>query len=139
MQEIKNITQETFQKYGYILEPGPEGGNFQVVVNEGEPVGWRLAVMRVTAKVVAKIGRHPDSMESFEPLCGVAALVLAPPEAPENYEVFLLDKPVCLRRNVWHATLALSVDTQVKIVENLSVGAEDYHLARPVRLAAVTD
>lgn len=139
MQEIKNISKETFQKYGYILEHNPEGNNFQVIVNEGEPVGWRLAVMRVTARIVAKLGRHPDSMESFEPLRGVVALVLAPAEVPENYEIFLLDKPVCLHRNIWHATLALSMDAEVKITENLKVGAEEYQLARPVRIAAVTD
>ena len=57
----------------------------------------------------------------------------------ENYEIFLLDKPVCLHRNIWHATLALSMDAEVKIAENLKVGAEEYQLARPVRLAAVTD
>jgi ureidoglycolate hydrolase len=129
---LRTITRESFEPYGTIIErdsAGPTG--FQVILSETEAVGWRIAVNEITNRTVEKFARHPGSRESFEPLAGVALLYLAVDD-PEQAEVFLLDRPVCLHKNVWHATSCLSESATVKITENLRVDSEEHPLARPI-------
>lgn len=129
MISIKNLSKDTFQPYGYILEQEDSlSQNFQIILTEPAAVGWRIAVSKITRHDIDKINRHPNSMESFEPISGVTLLCVAPPDAPEQYEVFLLDKPVCLLKNIWHATLTLSENSLVKICENYEVASEGYDL-----------
>lgn len=127
MKKLRNITQQSFKKYGYVLEHNSEKeGEFQVVLNEHDPVGWRMAASRITAKTTSKLAKHPNTMESFVPVCGVSAICVAASENPEDYEVFLLDKGVCLYKNTWHSLLALSEVSMVTICENLTVEADEY-------------
>ena len=129
---IRNLTRESFARYGILIEHDPAGSpGFQIVLAEEEAVGWRLAVNHVTDRTSGKVARHPNSMESFEPVWGVTLLIVAD-ENPEQYEVFLLDKPVCLKRNIWHAVICLSESSMVKIAENLEVDSEDHPFGREV-------
>lgn len=126
---ITRLSKETFQPYGYIIEHDetlPQ--NFQVILTENAAVGWRIAVSKITRQSIAKISRHPHTMETFEPISGVTLLCVALPDKPEQYEIFLLDKPVCIDKNVWHATLTLSRCSTVKICENSHVDSEEYEL-----------
>lgn len=79
-------------------------------------------------------GVHPTSRESFEPLHGLTVLVVATHENPEEYEAFILDKPVCLKKGIWHQVLALTEEAQVKIVENLEVQSEFYDLEKAIHV-----
>lgn len=127
MKNILNITNESFNKYGYVIEHDDSlDAGFQVILRENDSVGWRIAVSRVKNKGFQKLGKHPDSMESFEPVRGVALICVALADSPEEYEVFLLDKPVCLLKNIWHATASLSENAIIKITENLCVGSDAY-------------
>lgn len=126
---IRTLSQEAFSKYGYIIDfDYTKSENFQVVLNEFDTVGWRIAVSRVTARNVVKLARHPATMESFEPVSGVTLICVAMPDSPEEYEVFLLDKPVCLLKNIWHSIFCLSECSIIKITENVEVSAEHYTL-----------
>ena len=60
-------------------------------------------------------------------------MLTARPESPEDYHAFLLDKPVCLNKGVWHQLIALTEEVQVKITENLEVGTLFYELDSIVR------
>jgi len=136
--QIKNITSQTFGRYGFIIEHDGAGEeNFQVVLSEQGAVGWRIAVNRIENKTVGKLARHPSSMESFEPVAGVTLLCVAEPDSPQDCEVFLLDRPVCLRKNTWHATMCLSAYSIVKICENAEVGSEDHELERDLQVQVV--
>lgn len=75
---------------------------------------------------------HPTSLESFEPLSGLTVLVVAEHDKPDEYEAFILDKPVCLYKGVWHQVLALTDEAQVKIAENLDVSSKFYDLEKPI-------
>ena len=131
---IKNINQDTFKPYGIVIEQNLENPKkFQVIINETGKVGWRIAVSRLAQNMVQGMGKHPDSMESFEPVSGVVILLVALPETPEDFEVFLLDRPVCLFKNIWHATLTLSECALVKITENLEVNSENYRFKKEYR------
>lgn len=126
LKQIKNITFETFGKYGKILDftPGFEG-KFEIIVREPDQP-WRLAVLTVKNRASAFLENHPQSMESFEPVRGTTLLLVAENHCPDDLEVFLLDKPVCLYKGIWHAVVALSDDILIRISENLDVISE-YH------------
>ncbi|TVR55887.1 MAG: hypothetical protein EA426_14425 [Spirochaetaceae bacterium] len=130
---IETLTRESFSQFGWILEHA-DGADaaFQVVVEEPEPSGWRLAVSRVTARSVEKLARHPNTKESFTPVSGTVVFVVAAPDAPDETRAFLLDRPVCIDRNVWHASYALSDEAVVVISENLIVESEDHALSDPI-------
>ena len=132
--ELENINHECFKPFGTILEFTPDvTTGFHVFVRE-EKSPWRLALLRFDRHCVERIENHPESMESFEPLEGASVLLVAENESPENLRAFLLDKPVCLFKGVWHDVLALSSEAKVKITENLEVTSEYHNLKKPVRV-----
>ena len=130
---LKNITVDNFSPFGKVLEMTPDGDDrFQIVITE-EKDPWRLAVFRYRNHEINMLEAHPTTLESFEPLSGISVLLVAPPENPNDLHAFLLDKPVCLYKNIWHQTLALTEEAQVKIAENLDVpGTQFHHLEHPL-------
>lgn len=136
--EIKNITKESFGRYGYVIEhDGSKPEGFQILFSESGTTGWRIAVSKLTRKTVVKLGKHPTSMESFEPMSGAVLICVAVTDSPEDYEVFMLDKPVCLFKDIWHATISLSECSYVKITENADVGSDGYELKKEFGAAIV--
>ncbi|MDR1204100.1 MAG: hypothetical protein LBL26_01265 [Peptococcaceae bacterium] len=133
---IECVTRGSFAPFGDILEfpPGiPKGGmnDFQILIEEKDSP-WRIAVRRFNNRDIPAVGCHPDSRETFEPLYGASVLVVAEYNTPRELRAFFLDKPVCLKKNIWHHTLALSEEAALKITENLEVGSEWTELAEPV-------
>lgn len=126
MVRLESVTKEAFAPFGTVLE-FPEGyeENFYIVDTEAEKP-WRVAVFRYTNKEIKIIENHPTSKESFEPLKGITVLLVAEHEAPEEYRAFILDKPVCLKKGIWHQVLALTPEAKVKITENLEVESVFY-------------
>ena len=138
MIQIKALTEESFKQYGEIIrynENKPE--LFQVILGEEKADGWRIAMKKTIAKELVNVGRHPDSRESFEPVQGVSLICVAPSDNPEALEVFLLDQPVCLYKNIWHNTISISDSSYIKITENYKVGSENYTLKQKTRIAMV--
>lgn len=127
IKEIKNITKDNFSKYGVVIDSKPEfiDGKFEVLISE-KNYGWRIAIYEYIRKGTKKLENHPTSKESFEPLIGVSLLIVAENPRPSEFEVFLLDKPICLYEGVWHQVLSLSEVAQVKITENYDVNSEFY-------------
>lgn len=132
MCKLQSIHKESFVKYGEVVEfPEEEKGDFHVVMADpAEP--WRLAVFRYSNKEVSRLEAHPYSYESFEPLEGVTVLLVAPKETPADYEAFILDKPVCLNKGIWHQVLSLTDSAQVKITENYEVSSIFHDLEKAV-------
>ena len=134
MKTLQSVQRETFLPYGEVLEfPAGIEETFCIITTE-EKEPWRLAVFRYTNKEIQRMECHPTSRESFEPLHGLTVLVVATHENPEEYEAFILDKPVCLKKGIWHQVLALTEEAQVKIVENLEVQSEFYDLEKEIRV-----
>ena len=126
--EIKNITIGDFSKYGVIIDLTPHcSGGWEILV-KSENTGWRIAVLEFSTKTARNLECHPLSKESFEPLSGTALLILALNDNPQDFEVFLLDKPVCLNEGIWHQVISCSEASKVKITENLEVTSEYYEL-----------
>ena len=134
MIELQAISKEAFSRFGKVLEfPAEETGQFHIVLTE-EKSPWRMAVFRYTNREISVVENHPTSLESFEPLAGITVLVVAENATPENCHCFLLDKPVCLYKGIWHQVLSLTAEAQVKITENLEVNSEFYTHPRPLRV-----
>lgn len=80
---------------------------------------------------------HPSSKESFEPLSGMLLIIVAEHDTPADFEVFLLDKPVCLHAGVWHQVISLAAESQVKIAENYEVESEFFELENEISAAVI--
>lgn len=105
---MQNLTVEAFSPYGTVIQyDNTRAERFQLLVEEPNAEGWRIAISQLTRSKIVKLGLHPNTRESFEPLSGISLILVAKKETPENIEVFLLDQPVCLHKNIWHATAAL--------------------------------
>lgn len=132
MCRLESIHKENFAKYGKVLEFSEKCTEpFEIVITE-EKEPWRLAVFRYRNKTVKRMECHPLSLESFEPLQGLTVLIVAGHDHPEDYRAFILDKPVCLYKGIWHQVLSLTDEAQVKIAENLEVVSEFYDFENEV-------
>ncbi len=121
MKPIKNISFDSFLKFGRVLDFNPDDNTaFQVIIKESESP-WRIGMLRVTEKECGELESHPYSMETFEPVSGSTLLIVSLTDNVNDSEIFFLDKPVCLNKGVWHGIVALSETAVVKITENLEV------------------
>lgn len=135
MIQIQNITKESFDKYGTIIDftGKTEEPEFEIIIEHREDP-WRIAMLRVKSREFTELEKHPSSLETFEPVEGMCLLMLSLGTEKSDYEVFLLDRPVCLNKGVWHGITVLTEDAKVKITENLEVQTEFYYLERPMKL-----
>jgi ureidoglycolate hydrolase len=141
---IKNLKPKAFAPYGEIIAPGsrkPQGQErdwkFYVVAQEPDSP-WRIGYYLPRIKTLRKLEKHPTSLESFEPVSGICVIVVAKQDAPEQPEVFLLDKPVILHKGIWHGILSLSDKVEIKITENLEVESLFYHFKKPLKVSVIT-
>lgn len=137
MKQINYITKENFEKFGTIIDftGRKEDPPFEVIIkNEEDP--WRIAMLRVEEREFTALEKHPSSLETFEPVEGVCLLLVSLETRKSNYEVFVLDRPVCLHKNVWHGIVTLTGVSKVKITENLEVDVDYFDLDRPLGVFA---
>jgi ureidoglycolate hydrolase len=132
---LRNLTAESFKPYGDIIQfDENEQKRFQVVIDEPDAKGWRIAVSFLQRGKIVKLGLHPNTRESFEPIKGISVLLAALEDTPQKLEAFLLDQPICIHKNVWHVTAALSAEAYLKITENAYVESREYHLETPLEI-----
>ena len=117
---IQNLTREAFAPYGTILGHYETTDGYEPVVTV-HSTGWIWAIKTFDNKQIDQIDSHPDTRESFEPVWGASLLVVSPPDAPDEVEIFFLDEPILLHERVWHGLIALSARARVKITENREV------------------
>jgi len=124
---INNINSSNFKKYGWVIEyPDKAQGSktknlFRIVLKEPKGFGWRIAYLIVRDKAVNKLEQHPQSYESFEPVKGRSVLFVAQAKDHKKIKSFYLDKPVILKKKIWHAIVTLTNESEVKITENSQV------------------
>lgn len=129
VKEILYITRDNFKSYGWVLDfsENAQEERFEVIVSE-DVNPWRIAMFRVKIRECNRLEAHPDSMESFEPVSGCGLLIVAMPETPKEYQVFLLDRPICLKKGIWHEVITISKEALFKITENKEVSSKFYML-----------
>ena len=143
MRPIKTLDAQSFAKYGLVIErrdssPIPPEGTSQFdLLASVESSGWRVGYITCRARTFRQMEYHHATQHTFEPTRGVAALVVAQKDEPENFEVFLLDRPVIIRQEVWHAVVAISDLAEIKFMGDLSSSAQNYTFDQPHRIAMV--
>lgn len=134
MIKIKNLSAKAFSKYGVVLEQKNKKKIFSVITGDKEAKGWRIGYLIFHPAPVDSLEAHPESMETFEPVTGTTIILVAPQKDPEAIEAFLLDKPVCVAKNVWHGVKVVSELSEIKITENFEVASVIYKLKKPIDL-----
>lgn len=135
MKQINTITKDNFMKYGTMIDFTGKEDNppFEVIIRHKDDP-WRIAMLRVEEREFTFLEKHPSSLETFEPVEGMCLLLLSLSTEKRDYEIFLLDRPVCLDKSVWHGIVSLSESSKVKITENLEVDTEYYYLDQPIQV-----
>ncbi|MCG2711368.1 MAG: ureidoglycolate lyase [Candidatus Omnitrophica bacterium] len=133
----KKLTALNFKKYGYIIQwEGPENkkenNQFRIVIRDPKATGWRIAYLIVRAQQINFLEQHPFSFESFEPIKGKAVLYVSNKKQPQAIEAFIIDKPIILRRGIWHNVLSCTRQTHIKITENNKVKLIRYKLRQAI-------
>lgn len=136
MMKIKSITPANFRRYGKIIHypginlKGKKRNLWRIVHRSEEKTGWRVAYLVLRDKTVGRLESHPDSDETFEPVRGRALFLVS--KDLKSMEWFYLDKPIVLKKGVWHALISLTPETEIKITENLKVTCRYFSLGRRV-------
>ncbi len=124
---ITKINSKNFRKYGWVIEYSKKSledkkkNLFRIVVREKALLGWRIAYLIVRDKAIKKLEQHPESFESFEPVSGKSILYVSNRNDSKRIKGFFLDKPVILKKGVWHGVVTLDKETEIKITENAKV------------------
>ena len=144
--EIKPLTPKNIAKYGRILFPTEEESKTAkdpnvayVILEKAVSRGWLMSHYTVSKRFTDMMENHPNTKETFEPLCGASVIVLAHGPAPDNPEAFLLDKPVVLYEGVWHDVMALSEKATMRINENTEVQSVRQKLPYTIKAELCTE
>jgi ureidoglycolate hydrolase len=122
----ERITATTFRPFGMVIEyPGREKASrsrnlWRVIVRQPR-CGWRIAYLVVRDRTVCRLEQHPGCLESFEPVAGQGVLFVAQRKDASDIRAFVLDRPVILKKGLWHAVVARTRDFDIKITENSTV------------------
>lgn len=94
---------------------------FRIVLKESQRTGWRIAYLIVRDKTIKRLECHPHSFESFEPIRGKSLLFVAKTQDAASIECFSLEKPVILKKGIWHGVVTTSDECEIKLTENAKV------------------
>ena len=134
--KLHKFTHESIKPYGYIIDAkcvkdDGRGNRFGILLKE-KSSGWRIGYLIVRDRTIARLEYH-DTLETFEPVSGRCVIALAAHAAPRKPKVFLLDRPIVLKKGVWHDVAAITKKAEIKIVENIDVDGEYYYMKDPIR------
>jgi ureidoglycolate hydrolase len=123
--KIDRITTASFKKYGCLIDLPRKGQSksknlWRIIVRQPN-LGWRIAYLVVRDKKIMRLEQHPGSLESFEPVYGQGLLFVAVKKDSNSIKCFLLDKPIVLKKGVWHGIVSKTSECDVKITENSTV------------------
>ncbi|MBP7055591.1 MAG: hypothetical protein KBB52_01895 [Candidatus Omnitrophica bacterium] len=134
--KINRLTEDNIKPYGIIIGPKPaktqkDGNGWGILFRESSK-GWRVAYLILRSRAIKRLECH-NSPETFEPLKGDAIIALAKSASPESFKLFKLDKPILLKKYVWHAVFTVSKETHIKITENIKLSSK-YHIVRTSKI-----
>lgn len=142
MSAYRTITPQSFKSYGKIIHyPGQNSKGtrrnlWRIVHAEKARVGWRVAYLVLRDKTIGRLECHPFSDETFEPVKGRALFFVSRVRSLKRVKCFLLDRPVVLRKGIWHGLVTLDAEAEIKITENSHVTCRYWPLGSRVRTLA---
>lgn len=134
--KIARLTHKNIRPFGYIIDASrvtyKSGDNGFGIVFKERSKGWRIAYLVVRKRAITWLENHSNTAETFEPVKGRALIALATNARPDDYKLFLLDKPVVLKKGVWHNVAAITKRCEIKICEAITVREAYHDLKEPV-------
>ena len=124
---IQKITAENFRRYGQLIEypkknlKGKVKNLWRIVAVEPKGFGWRIAYLIVRDKRIRRLEQHLHSLETFEPVKGKSLLYVAAKKNIFSIECFALNRPIILKKNIWHGIVTATPETEIKLTENSTV------------------
>jgi len=121
------LTAQTFRPYGRLIEypgknrKGKKRNLWRIVLKEPDRFGWRIAYLVLRDKTLRRLEKHPHTYESFEPVKGKSLIFVSLNRDFKKVKCFRLDKPIILRKGIWHGLISLTSETEIKITENVEV------------------
>jgi len=140
---IEFIDRENFLRYGETVEVvRPDPGRAQRGEDEYRTLarinsnGWKIAMHCVRARWTDSLYVY-DGRRLLTPQVGTLLLCVAPPDRPQNVQVFVLDRPIALNVGIPHALLTLSAECWVQVCEDFETRSESQKLRKALVPAAV--
>jgi len=135
--KIQRLTHKSIRPYGYLIDRTCVDDNgrenrFGILLKERSK-GWRIGYLVVRERIIKKLESHPGSLETFEPVKGRAMIALSENKDPQDPKIFLLDRPVILKKGVWHNVAAIFGVCEMKIFENIEVATKYHSLDYPIK------
>ena len=135
--KIHKLTHENIRPYGSIIDKkcvkdNGRGNRFGILLKVKSD-GWRIGYLIVRSRVITRIEYH-DSLETFEPVNGKVIIALATYRKPERLKIFLLDKPIVLKKGIWHEVAGMSKRAELKIFENREVDGGYHYLKNVIKV-----
>ena len=143
MKAYQKITPQNFKAYGKIIhypgkmKKGKVRNLWRIVHCEKAKVGWRVAYLVLRDRSVGRLESHPFSDETFEPLKGRALFFASKTKDLKDVQCFLLDRPVVVRKGVWHGLVVFDTEAEIKITENAKISCRYWPL--PFRASSLFD
>lgn len=132
---IHKLSAAKFRPYGRLIyypnqhNKGKKRNLWRIILSDPSVKGWRIAYLVLRDKRIHRLGQHPNSHESFEPVKGKALMFVAKRKDEEAIECFLLDRPIILYKGIWHNVITLGTECEIKITENADVKSLDWKLS----------
>ncbi len=126
-QGIETLTAEKFRPFGRVIGYPGKGAKgrkrnlFRIVVRDPRARGWRIAYLIVRDRMIRRMEQHPGSWESFEPVRGRGLLFVSSRRDTRCIRCFRLERPVVLRKGVWHGVVTAALEAEIKLTENNKV------------------
>jgi len=124
---VRRISAHEFRQYGWVIEFPKKASKdksinlFRIVRRESGNCGWRIAYLVVRDKAIKRLEQHVETFESFEPVAGRSLLYVADRKDPGRIECFRLERPVILKKGIWHGVVTEGDEAEIKITENAKV------------------
>jgi ureidoglycolate hydrolase len=128
------ISVKNFKRYGWVIEfpkksvKEKDKNLFRIVRSDRAACGWRIAYLVVRDKEIRRLEQHPMTFESFEPAAGRSLLYVADKKDPRHIECFRLNRPVILKKGIWHGVVTQTREAEIKITENAKVKCISWRL-----------
>lgn len=139
MNQTLSPDRHNFRPFGKIIHypnvesRGSRRNLWRIVHTEPAKVGWRVAWLVLRDQTIGRMGMHPTSDETFEPVSGRALLFVSREKKLSGIRCFTLDKPLIVRKGIWHNVLTLTPETAIKICENAIVTQKSWTFGFRVR------
>lgn len=143
MQRALSLNQDSFRKYGTIIEypskasKGTVRNLWRIVHAETGRTGWRAAYLVLRDRTIGRLECHPHSDEAFVPVKGQALFFVAKDNDVAAIECFKLERPFVLKKGTWHGLVTVTPETEIMIFENVRVACRYWDLGR--RISTIKD